>query len=196
MSAKLKGTQVVLRKLSSDQRRHKEDIMKSTAEYLTYTRRKAEEHIRPNPTGDLNPYFARKKMINMGYPPTVSGRLTSKTGKLKLMLRDKATGSLLKDWSGFKGKIAKQSSMALHSTVRMKGLHDYTGQIRVFIKGDPRLFDTSRGQPQESMRTLAIRFNWEFGIRGSKRPIFEPVAQNSLDFLIKKLNERNAITWR
>jgi len=173
--------------------RRRKAMQKAIAKSLTRARLRAEEYILPNTTGTYNPYFARKKQ------PGTSGRLTSRTGKLKIMLKSGAGASNpLKGWIGFGNKIAKQPSIALHSTVRAEKKDTfYTGAIRVWLRGgDQRLFDTARGQPQESLQTLAVRFNWETGIRGDKRPIFEPIAKKN-DFDLRKfVEEANSKNWR
>lgn len=179
--------------------RRRKVMQKAIATSLTKTRIRAEEYILPNPTGDYNPYFASKKMQKAGIAPVVPGRLRSKTGKLKLMLKNKASASNpLKGWTNFGNKIARQPSNALHSMVRAnKDSSFYTGTISVWLKGgDSRLFETARGQPQESLKTLAVRFNWETGIRGERRPIFEPVTKKA-DFDFRRLvEEGNATVWR
>jgi len=195
-TTELKGVRAFIVGTNKVMKDHRIAMQQAIAEGLTKTRLRAEEYIIENTTGKYNPYHARKEQ------PSVSGRLTSRTGKLKLMLKNGASSSNpLKNWTGFGNKIAKQSSVALHSMVRAEKLNRreerYIGTIRVLPRGgDPRLFSTVRGQPQESLQTLVIRFNWEFGIRGGRRPIFAPVASER-DFQLRKLVEqKNAKIWR
>jgi len=179
-------------------KKHRIAIQKGIAIAMTNTRKRAGDYILPNTSGILNPYFARKK------EPVVPGRLRSRTGKLKLMLYSRTSPSNpLRDWKGFGNKIAKQKSIALQSFVRVqvisKTVETYEGTIRVqILGGDQRLFDVSRGQPQESLRTLAVRFNWEVpgGIRGQRRPFFEPVTRQTEFDMTKYVEQKNAEIWR
>jgi hypothetical protein len=182
-----------IKELKSMVLRRRKHMQKSIARSLTMTRVRAEEYIISNTTGSYNPFHARKKQ------PNTSGRLTSRTGKLKAMLKSGISASNpLRGWSGFGNLIAKQPTSSLHSIVRVdKQNTSYEGTIRVWVKGgDSRLFDTLRGQPQESLKTLAVRFNWETGIRGNTRPIFKPVTRET-DFDLRKfVEEGNAKNWR
>ena len=194
MGAKLLNVKATDLRIKKVQKEHSIVMKKGLAAALTVTRIKAKEHLISNSTGTYNPYRARKAQ------PNTSGRLTSRTGKLGLMLKNGASATNpLKGWTpaNFSTKIAKQTSNMLHSMVRELPGGQYKGTIRVQGRGgDPRLFDTKRGQPAETLRTLAVRFNWETGIRGSSRPIFKPVAKETNFHLHKLVKENNAKIWR
>jgi len=183
--------------------RHRIAIQKAMAIALTKTRVRAKDYVIKSTakfrSGDAiyNPRWARAQQ------PTVPGRLTSRTGKLKFMLGHYATvGNPLKGWdrSTWGKTLAKQKSVAFLSQIRAVktsiGHEMYVGTIRVLVSGHPMLFETTRGQPQESLKTLAVRFQWEYGIRGERRPIFAPVRRQT-DFDMRKLVEqKNNLIWR
>lgn len=187
--------------LNRTMKAHRIAIQKGIAAALTKTRFRAEEHIIKSTarfkSGNImyNPRWARAQQ------PTTPGRLTSRTGKLKYMLRNMVSmGNPLRGWVGFGKTLAKQKSIAFLSQVRAiktaLGYESYVGTIRVYISGHPTLFETTRGQPQESLKTLAVRFQWEYGIRGERRPIFAPVRRQT-DFDMRKLVEqKNNLIWR
>jgi hypothetical protein len=163
---------------------------------MTNTRIRAKDYIIPNRTPYVNPRWARHRQ------PSVPGRLTSRTNKLKFMVGHNARASNpLYGWIKFGSILAKQKSVAFLSQVRATktsfGNERYTGTIRVLITtGHHTLFDMVRKQPQESLKTLAVRFQWEYGIRGEKRPIFAPVSKQT-DFDMRKLVEqKNNLIWR
>ena len=172
---------------------HRINIQQAMATAMGNTRKRAHDLIIPNmarnKTGGKirNPRAASRKQ------PSTAGRLTSRTGKLKYMLRNSTgSGSTLKGWTGFGSINAKQQSVAFKTQIkaqRISGKREiYTGTIRVYVTGDSYLFNTKGGMPRESLRTLAIRFNWETGIRGSTRPIFKP-AYSATEFDMRRLVE-------
>ncbi len=183
--------------------KHEIAIKTALADSLDRTRSRAAEHIikstATNSKGRIyNPYYARKKQ------PNEPGRLINRTGKLKLMLSNRATGRSpqARGWKNIKNrrKLATQKSTAFNSQVRIirgsKYSNRYEATIRVKLHGgDSRLFDTTRGQPQESLRTLAVRFKWETGIRGQKRPIFKPVVKITEFDTTKLVAEKDALIW-
>lgn len=158
-------------------KQHRIALQMGIAAAMTKTRVLASYYIIPNYTGTVHPYYAAKKQ-----PPT-PGRLTSRTGKLKFMVGHLANPySPLRHWHGFGKKLVKERSVALMGQVKVISLSKtsdkYVGTYRVNIKsGHSRLFDIKRGKPLETLRTLAVRFNWETGIRGERRPIFEPISK-------------------
>lgn len=194
--AKLLNAREVQLELKKIMRNHRIACQKAIAETMTRVRFRASEYIIANTTGIYNPYYARKKQ------PNVPGRLTNRTGKLKLMLANRASNTNpLKGWINFGSKLAKQESVMLQSYVRAEDItkesETYRGTVRVWFKGgDPRLFDTVRGQPQESVKTLAVRFNWETGIRGETRPFIAPVNKQAEYDLTKLTREKNEKIWR
>lgn len=195
-------TKIALNKVMS---RHRIAVQKAMAESMTRTRVKAEEYIIPNTAkysyGKLRGRTIYSPRMARAIQPSVSGRLTSRTGKIKYMLRHSASiGNPLRGWGGWGRKLAKQRSVAFLSQVRAEsttlGMERYIGTIRVNVRGDSKLFDTTKGQPPESLKTLAVRFQWEYGIRGQKRPIFAPVAKQT-DYDMRRLvQQKNNLIWR
>lgn len=203
MGASIVGVRAFNKRISVKMREHEIAIKTALAIGLSNTRVRAAERIIPNRTSGRgggkiqNPYFARKQQ------PNTAGRLTSRTGKLKLMLGNRASASNpLNGWKNIKNrnKLATQNSTAFKSQVRIirgsKTSNRYEATIRVKVTGgDQRLFATSGGQPQESLRTLAVRFNWETGIRGQKRPIFRPVIKLTEFDVTKLVAAKDAQIW-
>lgn len=154
--------------------KHRKNIHESMAIAMNNTRIRAHDRIIPNIKKIRNPYASRR------IQPPVPGRLTERTGKIQHMLKHSTSSSNpLRGWTGIgTNKAAKQRSVAFISRIaqkRLTGKTDrYVGTIKVDIRGDSVLFSTYAGRPRESTRTLAVRFNWETGIRGEKRSIFKP----------------------
>ncbi len=195
MTAKITG----VRAFNAESKRvmldHRKAIQQSMATAMTKTRVRASKHIIPNDTSFANPYLARKNQ------PSTAGRLTSRTGKLAYMLKNRASlNNPLRHWRGFGKNIVKERSVALMGQIKAKAMTktslQFVGTYRVNIQSNARLFDTARGMPQESTRTLAVRFNWETGIRGSARPIFAPVASRGEFDMTKLVTEKNNRIWR
>ncbi len=178
---------------------HRIAVQKGMAAALTRTRLRAESYILDNDTGIRNPYMANK------YQAPTPGRLTSRTGKLKYMLKYGADlNNPLKSWKNFGSILCNEDTVALKGLIRAKRTsattEQYVGTYRVSVQRHGRLFSTgSKGRfsmPQESVKTLAMRFMWETGIRGQKRPIFEPVSDVT-DFDMKKqVSDKNNLIWR
>lgn len=152
-----------------------------------------------------NPKYASKLQ------PSTVGKLTSRTKKLEIMLKDKADvrGSLnnaiyIKKTAGLIIRVSKQTH---------KISEDYTGIARVAIDmGDSRL--TNRGitarknghlinpalyMPKETEETLRFRFQWDKrGIRRQKRPFITPAIAkrgNKLSEIIsQRIAEIHAVT--
>jgi hypothetical protein len=65
----------------------------------------------------------------------------------------------------------------------------------VSVQGHGRLFSIYGGMPQESIRTLAVRFNWETGIRGNRRPIFSSLVKLAEFDMSQEVKRKNSIIW-
>lgn len=183
----------------------KEDKEKNTREaiavVMTHTRYMAGEDpiLIADRTGETRTSKQRKKQ------PSVPGKLTSRTGKLKFMLQYKATGKfaltgdeILSKWKGSK-VLFKENTIALKGLIRtmyMKEGTEYLGTYKVQVEPHHTLFRRYGGMPLETMRTLRMRFNWETGIRGSKRPVFKPAAEGALTKLKRSMEARANIYWR
>ena len=170
-------------------RYHREVIQQGLATAMTLTRKAAAEHLIPNITGFVNPYIARKKQ------PSIPGRLTSRTNKLHYMLMNKVSSSNpLRSWIGFGNRLVKEKSVGLMGQIRSIGTGDkesYRATYRIGISSDSHLWDTYRGKPQESIRTLTMRFIWEY--RG--RPIFSPVVNLTSFTMRTQIKKRNEAIW-
>lgn len=205
VETKLKGAKIFTRTQALRMRKHREAIQRGMAIALSNTRRRAGERIIENTTGTLNPYRARKKQ------PSTDGRLTSRTGKLKYMLEYGLSSSdPLKSWGDIKGdKVLKEKdNISLKGQIKTiaslagadtksatRAYESYRGTYRTNIQANGRLFSTYGGMPQETVRTLAIRFNWETGIRGQRRPIFAPVVKLSEFDMTNEIKKKNATIW-
>jgi len=166
---------------------HRANIHKAMAVTMNKVRIDAHDHVIEKKVSPFDSSIGYKNKFRQYSPrllsklqPSTSGRLTSRTNKLRYML--KHSTSILNPFLGWTGLgtriIAKQRSVAFDSMIRQKRLtgdrDEYRGTIRVNVKGDGKLFSTFGGAPKESLQTLAVRFQWEFGIRGETRPIFKP----------------------
>jgi len=201
----LKGVEVFTRKQAIKIKQHRKNMQEGIAKALSLTRMRAADRIIENTTPTRNPYGARKLQ------PSTSGRLTSRTGKLKLMLSygTNATDPL-KSWGkskgtklfkevnsiGLKGQVKANYPKVTSKTDPNRVFEAYTGTYRIFIKDHGWLFSTYGGLPQETKRTLALRFNWETGIRGERRPIFAPVIRQTDFDLKKEIERKNRTIWQ
>ena len=180
---------------------HREVVQKSMAIAMNNTRIRAEAHVLPKTISPNNKYKQYNPYALRALQPPTPGRLTSRTGKLKYMLKHMTSQSdPTRGWKHFGNrKLAKQSSVAFDSQVkqeRLSGKVDrYVGTIRVNVKGNGILFSKYGGAPRESLKTLAVRFNWETGIRGSVRGIFKPVERKS-EFNMMQQMQRKDIAMR
>lgn len=181
VSMAIRNAIVIERKIKRFTELYDKNVKKGIGSYLTVTRAKASEYIIPNTTGTLNPWKARIQQ------PNTPNKLTSRTGKLKLMLGHKAdVYQPEKNWKGTR-KLLTDHSMALKGTVRVNLNSNvenrYRGVYRVDISGHGRLYSRYGGMPRETVKTLGKRFNWERGIRGGKRPFMKPIIdRNKSDF--------------
>jgi len=169
---------------------HRIAVQQGLATSMTQARIKAADYLIPNTTGFVNPYIARKKQ------PSTPGRLTSRTNKLHYMLMNKASASNpLRSWTGFGNKLAKERSVSLMGQIKAtdisKETESYIATYRVNILGDSHLWDIHRKKPRETIRTLVMRYMWEY--RG--RPIFKPII-SLVDFNMRKqVEEKNRKIW-
>lgn len=184
----------VTRDLNRVNKAYKQLMQRSIAETINEIRLDAHDNqIIDNNTGITNPYRARKRQ------PTTPGKLTSRTGKLKYMLRDRVDRIVpTKGWKGFGKKLVKHKSAGLHGLIRRveRGnfKEEYRGTLRVWIRANARLYYTGTGKrgavnkmPRETPRSLALRFMWDWapgGLKGQgRRPFISPAAENnSRDF--------------
>jgi hypothetical protein len=180
-------TIVSLKEIMKD---HRIAVQQGLATSMTQARIKAAEHLIPNTTGFVNPYRARKKQ------PSTPGRLTSRTNKLHYMLMNRASlSNPLGHWIGFGNKLAKERSVSLMGQIRATDItsktESYIATYKVNILGDSHLWDTHRGKPRESIRTLVMRYMWEY----RDRPIFKPII-SLVDFNTRKQVElKNNRIW-
>lgn len=179
----------VNRDINRVKRSYRRAMQGSLAEMTNEIRMDAHDHfIIPNRTGIDNPYRARKAQ------PSKSGILTSRTGKLKYMLRNKVSKkNPTKGWKGFGNRLVKHKSAGLHGLIRQIGVGSieerYRATLRVQISDDHKLYFTGWGKrggkdkmPRESKRTLALRFMWDWGtkgVRGQRRPFITPAANSN-----------------
>jgi len=182
--ATLNGAKIFTRKQASRMKAHRISIQQGLAYALSETRRRAGDNLEPNITGSVNPYVARKKQ------PSIPGKLTNRTSKLMKMLKFGTNASNpLNSWDrstlgkrlykeakniGLKGQV-KSTPMGTGRRNPAKARENHKATYRVHIRSHPFLWETAGGQPTETVQTLAIRFNWETGIRGNRRPYFQPV---------------------
>ena len=163
---KYEGTVKNLNQLNKEYRSEFQDLIGT---YLDKVRSEtAEKDIIKNTTGSINPYLARRKQ------PSTYGRMTDRTGKFRLMLKDKATPH----GSGFKGGLRKsKKTLALSLIVsrdrKKTDLEGYTGTMRYDYKGGGRLTSTGHTSyrplmmPKENEDTLFMRFLWDLkGLHG------------------------------
>ncbi len=156
ISLEYKTTVKELKQLNEEYRNEFQELIASYLDEVRY--RTGSEELIGNTTGFINPYMARKKQ------PSTSGRMTSRTGKFKLMLQHRAKPY----GSGFKGNLRRvKSTMALDLVVSRKGkdkLEQYSGTIRYNFKGHGRLTSTGSDKfrpkmmPKETRETLYMRF--------------------------------------
>lgn len=184
-----------LSKINKDYRIGMQEAM---AFAMVNTRLKAHDNIIKNVTGYISPYMAYKEQT------ATPGRLTSRTGKLRYMLRNKASKSNpLSSWTKAGTKLMRENTVALKGLIRAfpntgLGAEEYEGTYRVYITGDGYLFSANpkRRVPPETKRTLRMRFMWETGIRGQKRPIFAPVINEAEYDFRKRAEMRLNQVWR
>lgn len=194
MSVKLVNAKVVAADLKRKQKEYDTQMKKFVASYLDQTRNAAAiQVIRPNTTGILNPFYARKRQPNH---PT---RLTHRTGKMGWALKEKVSKDPSKFWGSFNKALTKLNTSALKLLVRKvkKGdIDEYLGTIRVDVSSMPgKLTTTAMGMPMETMRTIRMRFLWETGIRGKRRPYMNPAARMVLRQLGNVIDERILLLW-
>jgi len=202
--AKLTGAVVFKRKQALRMKEHRKAIQMGLAYAMSETRRRAGDTLIPNNTGTVNPYVARRKQ------PSTPGKLTNRTSKLMKMLKYGTNASNpLNSWDkstlgkplykekkniGLKGQIRSSPlGSGRGNPLRAKETHRAT--YRVHINSHPFLFNTSGGQPTETVQTLAIRFNWETGIRGQTRPYFAPVIKLTEFDMKQQVKLKDNMIW-
>lgn len=164
-------------------------MKRSLAFAISDTRKRSAKELIPNRTGSYNPYQARRLQ------PAMPGKLTSRTGKLKYMLKY-GTDKPKNYWGKpTKNKLYREKKYAgLQGLIRrLDGDKEniYNAKLRVKINPSARmLFKTNFGMPKETNRTLAVRFNWDnpAGIRGESRPFFRTVVDKT-QFSLKRYIE-------
>lgn len=176
---------------------HRINIQKAMAISMINTRRRAHDYIIPNKAFNKYGRKIRNPRGAAYRQHTTPGRLTSRTGKIRYMLRNKLGGSSLRGWKGWGRINVKHKSIALLTQIKAERLtgktERYIGTVRVKIaRMDAYLSSTSGGRPRESLRTLAVRFNWETGIRGQRRPFFEPASKATLFDMRRLVRQKDA----
>ena len=152
----------------------KEDYTKKVyltiANYLDAVREGAykEEIIPSKYPNNFNPKWLSRKQ------PSTPDRLTSRTGKMAYMMKH-----VVSNWKTTEGGMVMKTSGLLIRVTRKKGgsVEEFEGTMRPNITMDGRLSSTGRKMPRETTRTLTLRFYWETGIRGQKRPYLFPQAE-------------------
>ena len=194
----LRGVKQVIKHNKKVMVEHRKAIQVALGNSLTLTRLRAQQHLIPNTTGFVAPKRARY------FQASTHGRLTSRTGKLGYMLKYGASASNPKkawDKSTLGQLIYRETkNVGLKGQVRAKrtskNFEEYRATYRVFISSNSKLFSRVRGMPRETKKTLAMRFNWETGIRGEVRPIFAPVVNRTMFDVSKEEKRKDAIIRR
>jgi len=176
MRAELIGAKKCIMGLKVYNKTRDNEIKKIIAIFMTKTREKARDYLIPNLTNPktYNPYQAWKQQ------PSTPGRLTSRTCKLKYMLGyDIHKNDYLYGWDKkWNNILQKEETIGLKGQIReMRKSTElaYIGTYRVFVKEHYILMSTMFGMPQETLKSLAMRFQQEY----MGRPIFAPVTSES-----------------
>jgi len=171
----IKKTQAALKKRIKIYRGQTQEDL---GEFLDFVRNMAADEIMLKAPGST--YFERSKI------PSKPGKLTSRTGRMRYLLKEKKG-----TWSG-KGRVTykkETSAFKMMAKVVRVGKVDkgFVATIRVFIKTIPhRVAWTGSGKrrmPYATKRTLKMRFSWEY--RG--RPVLLPAAKMRLNRLRNQL---------
>jgi hypothetical protein len=174
-SVKYKKTQAALRK---KQKAFRGQAQEDLGEFLDEVRKNAADEIMLTVAGGT--YFERMKVKSR------PGKLTSRTGRMRYLLKEKK-GS----WKG-KGRITyKKDTSAFKMMAKVirtnKVDKGFIATIKVFISSIPSkvawVGAGKRKMPYATKRTLKMRFSWEY--RG--RPVFHPAAKMKLNQLRYKL---------
>jgi hypothetical protein len=168
-------------------------IFKALAANIDSIRNDAPKNIIPSTTNKMwSPYRMRK------FQPSTPGRITERKGYLIEMLKSKGkwdfSSSTYKS-GRFSYTAAKKATLSTHS---LKGLikvvsgantdsERYVATLAADIRGDnpfigkrisaARRIDGMLVSNLETAQKLAMRFKWETGIRGSRRPFVEQSIQ-------------------
>jgi hypothetical protein len=149
-------------------------MMGSIVDYLDRVRLRSIDFIVPSKYPNIrNPYILSK----MQKP--VPGKLTERTGALIKMLKDKTT------WRDpLSTRVRQMDGDAIQGTVKVttQGVvvsEEYSGELRANIRTDSKYWPFNRGKAvgRPDKQQLFMRFRWETGIRGEKRPFMEPAGQ-------------------
>jgi hypothetical protein len=187
--------------------RYREDIMRSLARNLDNIRYNSIQYIipqKPPATKKMSPWRMAREQ------PSTPGKLTDRTGRLIKMLQSKATWQMKRKTmtmgnNYFKGMVKVEDN---YRTDR----ETYSATLRVDIQdGNPLIGDTVgrrlvevMGENRKMMlqsrvtkQQLFMRFMWEKGIRGERRPFIEPAAQrerfNTSALIASKLRELRSL---
>ena len=207
------GTRQAIRENKKRQKKYKMAVQHSLALYMDLVRTTAaRDFIIDNTTGFLNPFMARK--VQPAHPT----KLTSRTGKLRWALREKASKDPTREWKGFGRKTVKLDTAALKLLVRVVesgGADSYLGTMRISINyltgpltsvGTAPTFDDAgkektkgfkpKWMPRETKQTIRARFFHELGIRGRRRQFIDPAARMVLRKLDNVIDTRIGKIWR
>jgi len=194
--------------LRRQQKEYQKEMQESVAMFIDATRLTAAEKfiIDSHFPSILNPRILRQRQ------PSRPGKLTSRTGKLKWMLKEKADPVNPKSkWTGFGNKLTKNKTAMLNNLVRYnkegatsRGVtnakDEYEGTTRFkFNYMHERMrstgisFDVNpfKWMPRETAKTLRFRFVHEF--RG--REFMHPAARLMLRKLENKINRDIGRIW-
>jgi hypothetical protein len=142
------------------------------AEILDDVRKDAPNNIIPNAHLPIR----RAKRLAKLQPPT-PGKITERTGTLLRMIK-----AGIGNWK--RGpRMFRNDGPALQGEVKVttKGNNyseNYQAVLRANIKVDSQSFGL-KGFMRETRQQLFMRFKWETGIRGQRRPFLEPSANKS-----------------
>ena len=176
MKVEFYGVKRTLKDIRKRKKKYRVAMQMRIGHWMDLVRKYAKKEIISNTTGHRNPHKARRKQ------PSTSGRLTSRTGKLRHMLGEQIMGG----WRG-KGKLLyrKQTpSFKMQVRTLKEGKKDksFVGTTKVYLSSMDSFLLSTGGKnwrmPIESKKTLRMRFNWE--TRMGKRPFMRPSALRNM----------------
>lgn len=177
----LLNAKIAVKELQKRRKALRAEIQEKMGSFMDFVRADAaDKEIISNSTGHRNPWKARKLQ------PSVPGRLTSRTGKMKHLLKQ----DLGTPWNG-RGRLTyKKDTSAFKMLVRVVRVKeadkDFLATIRVYISDIPSAVaetgDKGWRMPVETKLTLKMRFIWETR-QGNKRPYMAPSAKRNLQKL-------------
>lgn len=180
-------------------------IQEALGDLLEKIRMHSIDYLRPNLTG----YTVRNPRILRRRYPSVPNALTSRTGKLQYMLKNRFSSVLGVGFTGKGTRSYKKQTDALDLRVTQKtiiGLEEYTAAILYNLHTTNKLFYrgrvTSSGgvknydqfMPQETSQTLFFRFKHDMqSLRGGGvRPFLTPAANDLMAPLTALFQRRMA----